>query len=136
MKARIISKNGRPIFAATGVKIVAMDHQTTPKPSTTLPPILSAHMPPAIFTNRNPKWGEEHKYIREGETISDNNELQLSFTLGVTNVLQNKDNNNDKKTTKKNGILHKYQNDWGQFKRAWLAGSCNESDDLSRLQKQ
>lgn len=78
---------------------------------------------------------EEHKYIREGETISDNNELQLSFTLGVTNVLQNKDNNNDKKKKKK-GILHTYQNDWGQFKRAWLAGSFNESDDLSRLQKQ
>lgn len=37
---------------------------------------------------------------------------------------------------KKKGILHTYQNDWGQFKRAWLAGSFNESDDLSRLQKQ
>lgn len=42
------SKKGSPIFAAIGVITVAIDHQTTPKPKTSLPPTLSAHMPPAI----------------------------------------------------------------------------------------
>ena len=49
MKARIISKNGSPIFAAVGVNTVAIDHQTTPKPNSNFPPILSAHMPPTIY---------------------------------------------------------------------------------------
>jgi hypothetical protein len=49
MKARVISKKGSPILAAIGVSIVAIDHQTTPKPKTTFPPILSAHMPPTIY---------------------------------------------------------------------------------------
>jgi len=49
IKARIISKKGSPSFAAIGVKIVANDHQTTPKPNTNFPPLLSAHMPPTIY---------------------------------------------------------------------------------------
>lgn len=48
MKARMISKKGSPILAAMGVKIVAIDHQTTPNPSTRFPPSLSAQIPPAI----------------------------------------------------------------------------------------
>lgn len=44
------SKKGRPALAATGVKTVAIDHQATPKPSTCFPPILSAHMPPTIYS--------------------------------------------------------------------------------------
>lgn len=55
MKARITSKNGSPILAATGVKTVAIDHQTTPKPSTSFPPSLSAHMPPTICATENVK---------------------------------------------------------------------------------
>lgn len=48
IKARITSKNGSPILAAIGVRIVAIDHQITPKPNTSLPPILSAQIPPTI----------------------------------------------------------------------------------------
>ena len=48
MKARTTSKKGKPSFAATGVSIVATDHQTTPNPKTNLPPTVSAHIPPAI----------------------------------------------------------------------------------------
>lgn len=48
MKARIISRKGSPILAAIGVIMVAIDHQTTPKPNTSFPPILSAHIPPTI----------------------------------------------------------------------------------------
>lgn len=50
MKARTNSKKGKPSFAAIGVRAVAMDHQTTPNPSTVLPPIVSAHIPPATCT--------------------------------------------------------------------------------------
>lgn len=50
MNARTTSKKGRPSFAAIGVIIVANDHQTTPKPKTTFPPNLSAHMPPRIYS--------------------------------------------------------------------------------------
>lgn len=49
MKARIMSKHGSPTLAAIGVKTVAIDHQITPKPSTSFPPILSAHIPPRIY---------------------------------------------------------------------------------------
>lgn len=52
MKARIIRRHGNPSFAAIGVKTVAIDHQTTPKPSTSFPPSLSAHMPPTIYTKK------------------------------------------------------------------------------------
>ena len=48
MKARTTRRNGKPSFAATGVRAVAMDHQTTPKPRTVFPPTVSAHIPPAI----------------------------------------------------------------------------------------
>jgi hypothetical protein len=44
------SRKGSPIFAAIGVKTVATDHQITPKPNTSFPPTLSAHMPPTIYT--------------------------------------------------------------------------------------
>lgn len=46
--ARATSKKGSPNFAATGVKAVAKDHQTTPNPKTRFPPTVSAHIPPAI----------------------------------------------------------------------------------------
>lgn len=49
IKARVISKKGSPILAAIGVSMVAIDHQTTPKPKTSFPPTLSAHMPPTIY---------------------------------------------------------------------------------------
>lgn len=49
MKARTRSKQGNPIFAATGVRAVAMDHQMTPNPRTRFPPTVSAHIPPAIY---------------------------------------------------------------------------------------
>lgn len=52
IKARMVSKKGSPILAAIGVKTVANDHQTTPKPNTNLPPILSAHMPPTIYVSK------------------------------------------------------------------------------------
>lgn len=48
MKARTMSKKGNPNFAATGVRIVATDHQMTPKANTRFPPTVSAQMPPAI----------------------------------------------------------------------------------------
>ena len=48
MQARTKRRAGSPIFAAIGVAIVARDHQMTPNPSTCLPPILSAQIPPAI----------------------------------------------------------------------------------------
>ena len=51
MKARTTSKKGNPIFAAIGVKAVAMDHQTTPNPNTRFPPTVSAQIPPAIYTS-------------------------------------------------------------------------------------
>lgn len=47
MKARVTSRNGNPSLAAMGVKAVAIDHQTTPNPKTSLPPTVSAHIPPA-----------------------------------------------------------------------------------------
>jgi hypothetical protein len=50
MKARMTSRKGSPAFAAIGVKTVAIDHQITPKPNTSFPPNLSAHMPPMIYT--------------------------------------------------------------------------------------
>lgn len=50
-----MSKNGSPILAAIGVKTVAIDHQTTPKPSTSFPPTLSAHIPPTIYAMKNVK---------------------------------------------------------------------------------
>lgn len=53
MKARTTSKYGSPNLAAIGVKIVAKDHQITPKPSTSFPPILSAHIPPTIYVREN-----------------------------------------------------------------------------------
>lgn len=48
MQARTKRRAGSPIFAAIGVAIVARDHQMTPNPSTCLPPMLSAQIPPAI----------------------------------------------------------------------------------------
>ncbi len=48
MKARTTSRKGNPILAAIGVRIVAIDHQTTPNPNTFFPPTVSAHIPPAI----------------------------------------------------------------------------------------
>lgn len=56
INARMISKNGSPILAATGVKTVATDHQTTPKPNTGFPPNLSAHMPPTIYARKFEKY--------------------------------------------------------------------------------
>ena len=53
IKARMTSKKGSPILAAIGVRIVAIDHQTTPKPKTSLPPILSAQIPPTICNQMN-----------------------------------------------------------------------------------
>lgn len=47
MHARAKSSAGNPKLAARGVNAVAMLHQITPKPSTVLPPYLSAHTPPA-----------------------------------------------------------------------------------------
>lgn len=49
MKARTTRRKGRPSLAATGVRAVAIDHQTTPKPSTVFPPTVSAQIPPAIW---------------------------------------------------------------------------------------
>jgi hypothetical protein len=46
--ARTKRRAGSPIRAAIGVAMVAIDHHMTPKPSTCFPPMLSAHMPPAI----------------------------------------------------------------------------------------
>lgn len=57
-----MSKNGSPILAAIGVKTVAIDHQTTPKPSTSFPPTLSAHIPPTIYAMKNVK-----KLLARGE---------------------------------------------------------------------
>lgn len=48
MKARTTSKKGNPSLAATGVRIVAIDHQTTPNVNTSFPPTVSAQIPPAI----------------------------------------------------------------------------------------
>ena len=50
--ARHSSSVGRPARAATGVSTVARDHQRTPKPSTTLPPMRSAHTPPATCVSK------------------------------------------------------------------------------------
>jgi hypothetical protein len=50
MKARTTSKKGNPNLAAMGVRTVAIDHQTTPNPRTAFPPTVSAHMPPATFS--------------------------------------------------------------------------------------
>lgn len=66
MKARITSKKGSPSLAAIGVKTVAIDHQTTPKPSTVFPPILSAHMPPTIYATEdvnNFSWREKYECL-------------------------------------------------------------------------
>jgi hypothetical protein len=38
-------------LAARGVRIVASDHHTTPNPSTSLPPNLSAQIPPRICSS-------------------------------------------------------------------------------------
>ena len=54
MHARANSSAGRPSEAARGVRAVAMLHQMTPKPSTALPPYLSAHTPPATCVVRYP----------------------------------------------------------------------------------
>lgn len=59
----MISKKGRPILAAIGVKTVATDHQTTPKPNTRFPPILSAQMPPTICL---PKKRKQNPVSRKG----------------------------------------------------------------------
>lgn len=52
MKARTTSRKGNPILAATGVRAVAIDHQTTANPKTLFPPTVSAHTPPAIYRSR------------------------------------------------------------------------------------
>jgi hypothetical protein len=49
MKARTTSRKGNPTLAATGVRIVAMDHQMTPNPKTFFPPTVSAQLPPATY---------------------------------------------------------------------------------------
>lgn len=67
MKARIISKKESPIRAAIGVKTVATDHQTTPKPNTSFPPILSAHMPPIIYITEQDAKCKDEESIREKE---------------------------------------------------------------------
>ena len=54
MHARAASSTGSPICAAKGVAMVAIDHQTTPKPRMRLPPNLSAHTPPATWVSRYP----------------------------------------------------------------------------------
>lgn len=54
MKARATRRKGNPSLAATGVRIVAMDHQTTPNPNTCFPPTVSAHIPPAICNKHLP----------------------------------------------------------------------------------
>ena len=54
MHARANKRAGRPKLAARGVKTVAMLHQMTPKPSTVLPPYLSAHTPPATCVVKYP----------------------------------------------------------------------------------
>ena len=54
MHARANRSAGRPSEAARGVRAVAMLHQMTPKPSTALPPYLSAHTPPATCVVRYP----------------------------------------------------------------------------------
>lgn len=59
IKARINSKKGSPILAAKGVRTVAIDHHTTPKPKTSLPPILSAHIPPIIYNGREKRTQDE-----------------------------------------------------------------------------
>lgn len=50
--ARHTSSGASPAFAATGVIAVARLHHATPKPSTTLPPMRSAHTPPATCVSR------------------------------------------------------------------------------------
>ncbi|CAJ2640253.1 unnamed protein product [Trifolium pratense] len=48
MNARATRRKGNPSLAATGVRIVATDHQMTPNAKTCFPPTVSAHIPPAI----------------------------------------------------------------------------------------
>lgn len=79
MKARIASKKGSPMRAAIGVKTVAIDHHTTPKPNTSFPPILSAHMPPTIY----------NKGKLEKRTINDLEVAKLSFLAFILRIRTN-----------------------------------------------
>eukprot|EP00963_Diacronema_lutheri_P005275 scaffold408_cov347-Pavlova_lutheri.AAC.49 len=55
MAALASSRAGSPILAAMGVRQVAKDHHTTPNPSTSFPPTLSAQTPPAICVSKYPQ---------------------------------------------------------------------------------
>mmetsp|Transcript_19014 Transcript_19014/g.48297 ORF Transcript_19014/g.48297 Transcript_19014/m.48297 type:complete len:290 (+) Transcript_19014:1348-2217(+) len=59
MSARAAHSGTSPADAAAGVRAVAMDHHTTPAPSTSLPPNLSAHTPPATCVTRYPQKKED-----------------------------------------------------------------------------
>ena len=47
----IKNKAKKPLYAATGVDIVKIDHNTTPQPSTSLPPNLSDRYPPIAIVS-------------------------------------------------------------------------------------
>ena len=54
---KILMKNSakKPLCAASGVRIVKIDHKTTPHPKTRLPPNLSDKYPPKAIVSMYPK---------------------------------------------------------------------------------
>ena len=57
------SKKGSPTLVAIGVKTVVADHQITPKPNASFPPILSTQIPPTIYL---PKKYKQNPVSKEG----------------------------------------------------------------------
>lgn len=64
MKARTTRRKGNPSLAATGVRAVAIDHQSTPNPRTSFPPTVSAHMPPATCHTKLPSSKNNQKNLK------------------------------------------------------------------------